>query len=98
MKYSLRVSTGLKFSFLFLQYADLDVTLSKITKEKCDVEKQNKKLSKQVDKVKAELDAVTQEAEQASTNPWEDAEWEGLSAAEKYDLLKNELVPAQLAR
>jgi len=80
------------------EYADLDVTLSKITKEKCDVEKQNKKLSKQVDKVKDELDAVTQEAEKASTNPWEDAEWEGLSAAEKYDLLKNELVPAQLAR
>ena len=55
-------------------------------------------MSKQVDKVKAELEAVTQEAEKASTNPWEDAEWEGLSAAEKYELLKHELVPAQLAR
>lgn len=80
------------------QYSDLDVTLSRITKEKCDVEKQNKKLSKQMDKIKGELDAVSQEADRASHNPWEDAEWEGLTAAEKYDMLKHDLVPAQLAR
>merc|ERR1712098_434048 len=31
-------------------------------------------------------------------NPWEDEEWEGLTAAEKYEMMKNELVPAQQAR
>ena len=51
-----------------------------------------------MDKIKGELDAVSQEADRASHNPWEDAEWEGLTAAEKYDMLKHDLVPAQLAR
>ena len=62
------------------------------------MESQTKKLTKQIEKLRTELEVVEQEATKASTNPWEDEEWEGLTAAEKYEMMKNELVPAQQAR
>ena len=43
-------------------------------------------------------DIKIKEAEKASKNPWEDEEWEGLTPAEMYEMMKNELVPAQQAR
>ena len=58
----------------------------------------NKKLDKQMDLLKHELAEYAAEAEKASKNPWEDEEWEGLTPAEMYEMMKNELVPAQQAR
>ena len=58
----------------------------------------NKKLDKQMDLLKQELAEYAAEAEKASKNPWEDEEWEGLTPAEMYEMMKNELVPAQQAR
>ena len=57
-----------------------------------------KKLEKQTATLKQKLDEITLEASKASENPWEDDDWEGLTALEKFEMLKQELVPAQQAR
>ena len=57
-----------------------------------------RKLEKQSATLKQKLDEITQEATKASENPWEDDDWEGLTALEKFEMLKAELVPAQQAR
>ena len=57
-----------------------------------------KKLEKQSANWKQELDKVSEETRAASQSPWEDPEWEGLTAQEKYELMREELVPAQQAR
>ena len=41
---------------------------------------------------------MSAETNAASKSPWEDPELEDLTAVEKYEMLKNELVPAQQAR
>ena len=51
-----------------------------------------------MEKLRAELENVEKEGAKAGTNPWEEEEWEGLTAAEKYEVMKNDLVPAQQAR
>ena len=57
-----------------------------------------KKLKKQSATLKQKLEEIAVEATKASENPWEDEDWEGLSALEKFEMLKHELVPAQQAR
>ena len=57
-----------------------------------------RKLEKQSATLKQKLDEITKEATKASENPWEDEDWEGLTALEKFEMLKHELVPAQQAR
>ena len=84
--------------FHIFQFSQLDEKLSQANDEKKEIQSQNKKLHKQMDKLKVELDQYSVEAAQASNNPWESEEWEGLTAVEKYQIMKNELVPAQLAR
>ena len=62
------------------------------------LEKKFKKLEKQSGNWKEELEKVSAETNAASKSPWEDPELEDLTAVEKYEMLKNELVPAQQAR
>lgn len=62
------------------------------------LEKKFKKLEKQSGHWKEELEKVSAETNAASKSPWEDPELEDLTAVEKYEMLKNELVPAQQAR
>jgi len=80
------------------EFSQLDEKLRHANDEKKEIQSQNKKLHKQMDKLKVELDQYSVEAAKASNNPWESEEWEGLTAVEKYQIMKNELVPAQLAR
>merc|ERR1712079_719571 len=80
------------------EFSQVDEKLSKANDEKKEIQSQNKKLHKQMEKLKVELDQYSVEAAKASNNPWESEEWEGLTAVEKYQIMKNELVPAQLAR
>ena len=72
--------------------------LQKSLDDQKKLETQNKKLSKQLEKLRTELDNLKTEAAKSGENPWEDEEWDGLTAAEKYEMLKHELVPAQQAR
>ena len=57
-----------------------------------------RKFKKQSATLKQKLDEIALEATKASENPWEDEDWEGLTALEKFEMLKAELVPAQQAR
>ena len=83
---------------ILFQFSQIEEKLSHCDEEKKRIESQNKKLSKQLDKAKEDLDQYSLEAEKASKNPWESDEWEGLTAAEMYEMMKHELVPAQQAR
>jgi len=80
------------------EFSQTEEKLTNSNEEKKKIESQNKKLSKLLDKTKQELDQYSIEAEKASKNPWESDEWEGLTAAEMYEMMKHELVPAQQAR
>ena len=57
-----------------------------------------RKFKKQSATLKQKLDEIALEATKASENRWEDEHWEGLTALEKFEMLKAELVPAQQAR
>ena len=57
-----------------------------------------RKLEKQSATLKQKLEEIALEATKASENPWEDEDWDGLTALEKFEMLKLELVPAQQAR
>ena len=86
------------FQLFCFQFSQTEEKLTNSNEEKKKIESQNKKLSKLLDKTKQELDQYSIEAEKASKNPWESDEWEGLTAAEMYEMMKHELVPAQQAR
>jgi len=65
---------------------------------KTTLKRSSARLLKQVDALKSDLDKFNDEAAKASASPWEEDDWEGLSHMEIYNLMKDELVPAQQAR
>merc|ERR1712079_895440 len=73
------------------EFSQVDEKLSKANDEKKEIQSQNKKLHKQMEKLKVELDQYSVEAAKASNNPWESGEWEGLTAVEKYQIMKTEV-------
>lgn len=102
MKLQLSISNAKKKEEEFSQMESLLTSFEQenttLKESKTTLKRSSSRLMKQMETLKSDLGKFNDEAVKASASPWEEDDWEGLSYMEIYNMMKDELVPAQQAR